>query len=46
MKPKKKEKVFYCPYCGNDAPYYVKADKPWRCRFCKQVFSRDERIKG
>lgn len=41
----KKHKVYLCPYCGNEVPYVIKRDTPFRCGYCKQVFSKHERIR-
>ena len=46
MKRKKEYKVYYCPHCGNDAPYYMKPNAKWRCKFCKVVYSKEERVRG
>ena len=40
-----KKAVYLCPHCGNEAPYYIKRDTPFRCAYCKHVFSKYERIK-
>lgn len=42
---KDKKAVFLCPYCGNEAPYFIKRDTPFRCGYCKRVFYKNERIK-
>lgn len=41
-----KQQVFLCPYCGNEVPYWIKRDTPFRCGCCKRTFKKDERIKG
>ncbi len=44
-KQHKKVSVKYlCPNCGNDAPPYMKKDTPWRCKWCKQTYYRQDRI--
>lgn len=40
-----KQVVFLCPHCGNEAPYFIKRDTPFRCAYCKQTYLREERIK-
>lgn len=37
--------VYYCPYCGNEAPYYIKRDTPFKCGYCKRAYTKEERIK-
>lgn len=44
QKNKKRVKVYLCPYCGNEVPYFIKRDTPFRCGYCKRVFTKEERI--
>ena len=36
---------YLCPHCGNEAPFVLKSNNPWRCQYCKQTFRKFERIK-
>ena len=40
-----KKAVYLCPHCGNEVPYFIKRDTPFRCACCKKVFYKYERIK-
>lgn len=49
MKNKKSDnhqghRAFICPYCGNEAPYKLKYNRPVVCRYCKSAYNADERV--
>ena len=44
-KHNKKKIVYLCPHCGNEVPFVIKRDTPFRCSCCKRVFDKRERIK-
>lgn len=44
-KAKKTPYKYLCPHCGNDAPFVLKYDRDVRCFYCRNYYSKDERVK-
>lgn len=44
-KSKKQSFKYLCPHCGNDAPFVLKYDRTVKCFYCRNFYSKDERVK-
>ena len=44
-KQKKYQFKYLCPHCGNDAPFKLKYDREVKCFYCRNTYSKDERVK-